>query len=134
MDHGSVFRRPPLACSKLASIGYLLVSRCRSRHPDAAIIVPPRSTMVPIEAAETAPTRRDRHLRDIAEHGRTARQVTSGYTRRARAGTAVPRLKLVIGDALRSQADERRATDVEVAIHVLDRMLDLGRPNSARIA
>ena len=40
----------------------------------------------------------------------------------------------MIGDALRSHADERRATEVEIAVHVLDRMLDLGRPSSVRIA
>ena len=105
-----------------------------SRHPDAAIIVPPRSTAVPSEAAEIAPTQRDRHLRAIAEHGRMAWQAASGYTRRARAETAMSRLERVIGDGLRSHADERRATEVEVAVHVLNRMLDLGRPNSVRIA
>ena len=51
-----------------------------SRYPDAAIIVPSRSTAVPSQAAETAPTQRDRHLRAIAEDGRMAWQVTSGYT------------------------------------------------------
>ena len=105
-----------------------------SRHPDAAIIVPPRSTAVPSEAAEIAPTQRDRHLRAIAEHGRMAWQAASGYTRRARAETAMSRLERVIGDGLRSHADERRATEVEVAVHVLNRMLDFGRPNSVRIA
>ena len=105
-----------------------------SRHPHAAIIVPPRSSAVPREAAETAPTQRDRHLRAIAEHGRMAWQVASGYTKRARAETAMSRFKRVIGDALRSHADERRATEVEVAVHALNRMLELGRPNSVRIA
>ena len=42
------------------------------RHPDATVIVPPRSTAVPSEAAETEPTQRDRHLQFIAEHGRAA--------------------------------------------------------------
>ena len=32
------------------------------RHPEAAVIVPPRATAVPSEAAESAPTQRDRHL------------------------------------------------------------------------
>ena len=105
-----------------------------SRHPDAAIIVPPRSTAVPSEAAETAPTQRDRHLRAIAEHGGMAWQAASGYTRRARAETAIARFKRVIGDGLRSHDDDRRAIEVEVAVHVLNRMLDLGRPNSVRIA
>ena len=46
----------------------------------------------------------------------------------------MPRFKRVIGDALRSHADECRATEMETAVHVLDRMLDLGRPDSVRIA
>ena len=50
------------------------------RHPEAAIVVPPRSTAVPSKTAETEPTRRDRHLRRITEHGRVARQKASGYT------------------------------------------------------
>jgi hypothetical protein len=37
-----------------------------TRHPDAPVIVPPRSTAVPSSAAETAPTQRDRHLQFIA--------------------------------------------------------------------
>jgi len=42
------------------------------RHPEAAVVVPPRSTAVPSETAESAPTQRDRHLQHIAEHGRMA--------------------------------------------------------------
>ena len=52
-------------------------------HPEAAIIVPPRSTAVPGKTAETAPTQRGRHLHSIAEHGRAAWQKASGYTKRA---------------------------------------------------
>jgi hypothetical protein len=48
------------------------------RHPEAAVIVPPRSTAVPSETAATAPTQRDRHLQCIAEHGRAAWQKASG--------------------------------------------------------
>jgi len=105
-----------------------------ARHPQAAIIVPPRANAVPSETAETAPTQRDRHLQQIAEHGRMAWQKASGYTKRARAETSMARFKQVIGDGLRSHTDERRAAEVEVAVHVLNRMLELGRPNSVRIA
>ena len=104
------------------------------RHPEAAIIVPPRSTAVPSQTAETAPTQRDRHLQFIAEHGRTAWQKASGYTKRARAEAPIGRFKQVIGDGLRSRTDGRRATEVDVAVHVLHRMLELGRPISVRIA
>jgi hypothetical protein len=104
------------------------------RHPEAAIIVPPRSTAVPSETAESEPTQRDRHLRFIAEHGRRTWQRASGYTKRARVEAAVARWKQVIGDGLRSRTDECRATEVDVAVHVLNRMLQLGCPSSVRIA
>jgi hypothetical protein len=39
----------------------------------------------------------------------------------------------VIGDGLRFRKDERRATEVAIAVHVLNRMLELGRPISVRI-
>ena len=104
------------------------------RYPAAAVIVPPRATAVPSEMAETEPTQRDRHLQLIAEQGRMAWQKASGYTKRARVETAISRYKRVIGDRLRSHMDERRATEVDVAVHVLNRMLELGRPKYVRIA
>jgi hypothetical protein len=42
--------------------------------------------------------------------------------------------KQVIGDSLRFHSDEARATEVAIAAEVLNRMLDLGRPNSVRVA
>ena len=101
------------------------------RHPAAAIIVPPRATAVPSETAETAPTQRDRHLRHIAAHGRRAWQKASGYTRRALAEAGIGRWKQVIGDGLRAHKDECRVTEVDVAAYTLDRMLELGRPNTS---
>ncbi len=96
--------------------------------------MPPRSTLVPSEAAATAPTQRDRHLQSTAKHGRAAWQKASGHTKRAHAETAIGRFKQVIGDGLHSRTDERRATEVNVAVHTLNRMLELGRPISVRIA
>jgi hypothetical protein len=84
--------------------------------------------------AETEPTQRDRHLQFIAKHGRMAWQKASGYTARARAETVIGRFKQVIGDGLRARNERRRTTEVEVAVHALNRMLDVGRPNYVRIA
>jgi len=72
------------------------------RHPEAAVIVPPRASAVPSQTAESAPTQRDRHLQHIAEQGRMAWQKVSGYTKRARAEAAIARWKQVIGDRLRA--------------------------------
>ncbi len=105
-----------------------------TRHPEAAVIVPPRSTAMPSETAETAPTQRDRHLQHIAERGRAAWQNPSGYATRALAEAAIGRFKQVIGDGLLSRTHERRATEVGAAIHALNRMLELRRPIPIRIA
>ena len=70
----------------------------------------------------------------IAEHGRRAWQRASGYTKRAKAEAAIARWKQVIGDRLRAHTEERRATEVDVAVHVLNRMLELGRPTYVRMA
>jgi len=96
--------------------------------------VPPRATAVPSDTAATDPTQRDRHLQCITEHGRMAWQKTSGYNARAPAKAAIARWKQVIGDGLRSRKDERRATELEVAVHALNRMLAFGRPISVRVA
>jgi hypothetical protein len=104
------------------------------RHPEAAVIVPPRSGAVPSDTAETAPTQRDRHLRVIAEHGRMGWQKASGYNWRALVEADISRFKRVIGDALRSRTDGRQGTEVAVAVDALNRMLDLGRPEYVRIA
>jgi hypothetical protein len=75
------------------------------RHPEADVIVPPRSTAVLSEDVEATPTQRDRHLQSIAEHGRMGWQQRSGYTRRALVEASISRSKRVIGDALRLRTD-----------------------------
>ena len=105
-----------------------------ARHPAAAVVVPPRANAVPSEAAETAPTQRDRHLRCIAERGRMGWQKASGYNWRALVECDISRWKRVIGDGLRSQTDGRQASEVAIAADVLNRMLELGRPEYVRIA
>jgi hypothetical protein len=105
-----------------------------TRHPDAAVVVPPRANAVPSEAAETAPTQRDCHLQCIAERGRMGWQRASGYNDRALIEADISRWKRVIGDGLRSQTDGRQVTEVAIAAGVLNRMLELGCPKYVRIA
>jgi hypothetical protein len=61
-------------------------------------------------------------------------QRDSGYNQRARVEGQVGRWKQVIGDGLRFHSDEAQATEVAIAAAVLNRMLDLGGPNSVRVA
>ena len=103
------------------------------RHPDAAIIVPPRSTAMPSDTAQTNPTQRDRHLQGITSNGRAGWQKSSGYNKRSRVEAAISRFKQVMGNGLHSQTDARQDAEIAVAVHALNRMLEFGRPASVRI-
>ncbi len=70
----------------------------------------------------------------MVKGGRALSGSASGYSRRSKAEAAIARWKQVTGDGLRSCKDERRATEVEVAVYALNRMLDLERPSYVRIA
>ena len=98
------------------------------------VSVPPRSSAVPSETAATAPTQRDRHLRLIGERGRMGWQKASVYNWRALVDAGIGRWKRVIGDALRPQTEAQQATEVAVAVSVLNRMPEMERPNDVRIA
>jgi len=67
---------------------------------------------------------------DVGHHAAPCARAIALESARATIG----RFKQVIGDGLRSRTDRRRATEVDVAVHALNRMLELGRPISARIA
>ena len=58
----------------------------------------------------------------------------SGYNWRALVESDISRWKRVIGEGLRSQTDRRQASEVAIAADVLNRMLELGRPEYVRIA
>jgi hypothetical protein len=92
------------------------------------------NTILTVATADTEPTQRDGHIQAIAEKGRMAWQRDSGYNQRAGVEGQFARWKQVIGDGLRFHSDEARVTEVAIAAQVLNRMLDLGRPDSVRVA
>jgi hypothetical protein len=100
--------------------------------PEAAVVVPPRATAVPSPSAETDPTQRDRHLQIIAERGRMGWQKTSGYNARAGAEGTMSRYKRIIGDTVRSHSRPAQKVETRIAVTVLNRRLDLGRPETVR--
>ncbi|HYF89567.1 IS5 family transposase [Azospirillum sp.] len=106
----------------------------QQRHPAATVVAPPRVDAVLSATAAIAPTQRDRHIQTIAEVGRMAWQRTSGYNRRAGVESQMARWKGALGEALRFHCDQAQATEVAIGVIVLNRMLDLGRPNSVRVA
>jgi len=81
------------------------------RSPEAAVIVPPRSSAVPSDTAGTAPTQRDRHLQVISEHVRRRWQKASDYHWRALVEADISRFKRVIGRATLANGSTTRDVD-----------------------
>jgi hypothetical protein len=57
------------------------MTRLPRRHRPSAELIPPRSTAVPTETAQTAPTKWDRHIAIIAQQGRIGEAVNFGRGR-----------------------------------------------------
>ena len=55
------------------------------------VVIPPRATAVPSNAAGTTPSQRDRHLQLIRDEGRMGWQKAVGYSRRSLGETAMSR-------------------------------------------
>ena len=100
------------------------------RHPEAAVIIPPRATAVPNESTTT---QRDRHIVAIVEHGRMGWQCRSGYKRRSPVETAMYRYKTVVGRRLHARTLPSQRTEVKIGCNVLNRMTALGMPATVRI-
>jgi hypothetical protein len=95
------------------------------------VVIPPRSTAV-FSAELDSPTQRDRHLAMIAEQGRLAWQVATGYGRRSLVETTMGRYKALIGPRLRARGFAAQQSEAAVGVAVLNRMLAAGRPDSVR--
>ena len=104
------------------------------RDPAAAVSIPPRSTAVPSDTAETAPTQRDRHLRMIRERGRRGWQKAVNYGRRSLGEVAMMRYKTVIGRFLHARTLPTQKTEAAISCKVINVMIHLGVPVSQRIA
>ena len=103
------------------------------RDPAAAVIIPPRSTAVPSNTAETAPTQRDRHLQLIQERGRLGWQKAVNYGRRSLSEVAMMRYKTLIGCRLHARTMPTQRAEVSAGCKAINIMTRLGMPVSQRI-
>jgi hypothetical protein len=110
--------------------GQAVYDAVTERHPEAAVIIRPRSTGVP---GKTAISQRDHHLRTIAEHGRIGWQRSCGYCRRSLVETAMDRYKTIIGRRLHAWTLPNQQTEAKIGGNVLNQMTSLGMPVSVRV-
>ena len=101
-----------------------------AHSPGASVIIPPRKDAVLSSKGVTAPTQRDRHLLEIERAGRFDWKRTSGYYDQAHAENAFSRYKRTFGANLRAKRDEAQEREATLACALLNRLRELGRPQS----
>jgi Transposase DDE domain len=101
--------------------------------PGARVSIPPRQDAVLRPTAAISPTQRDRHLLAIESDGRCAWKRTSGYDAQSHAENAFSRCKRIFGDGLRAQREEAQERKASLACGLLNRMRELGRPQSSPV-
>jgi hypothetical protein len=101
-----------------------------AHSPGVRVIIPHRKDAVLSPTAATSPTQRDQHLLEIERTGRFKWKRTSGYYNQAHAENAFSRFKRTFGDRLRAKRDESQEREASLACQLLNRMLELGRPQS----
>ena len=84
--------------------------------------------------SKKAPLPRDQNLRRIRQVGRKAWKVESDYHRRSLAETAVFRFKIIFGNRLSTRTLNRQITETRIKAAALNRMTQLGMPDSYRVA
>jgi hypothetical protein len=104
------------------------------RDPSAAVNIPPRSTAVPSDTAEMAPTQRDWHLQMIQERGRLGWQKAVNYGCRSLGEVAMMRYKTLIGRRLHARTLPTQETEAAAGCKVINVMTRLGMPVSQRLA
>jgi hypothetical protein len=98
--------------------------------PGASVIIPPRKDAVLRRQVATSPTQRDQHVLVIERASRFDWKRVSGYYDQAYAENVFSRFKRTFGDRLRAKRDESQAREALLACALLNRMRELGRPQS----
>jgi hypothetical protein len=105
-----------------------------NHSPRAQVVIPPRKDAVLSPSAMTAPTQRDQHVSAIESKGRSAWKRASGYYAQSQAENAFSRFKQTFGGKVRSKRDESQEREAVLACVLLNRMRELGRPQSYAVS
>jgi hypothetical protein len=96
----------------------------------ARVVVPPDKTAT---IGGGLSRTRDRAVRRIRKVGRRQWRKEVGYHRQARVENAFFRLKTILGDRMRARGEEAQRVEAVIACNILNRMIELGRPESYAI-
>ena len=106
-----------------------------SRRGVKHITIPPRRNAKIWQHGNSKkqPLPRDQNLRRIRQIGRKQWKVESGYHQRSLVETAVFRFKVIFGNTLNTRTLPRQITEARIKVIALNRMTQLGMPDSYRV-
>ena len=104
--------------------------------PEVEILIPPRKNARIWQHGNSKAERlkRDENLRYIRKHGRQRWKDDSGYHMRSLAETAMFRLKTIFGNELSARLLETQTTQALIRCLALNKMTQLGMPESYQVA
>jgi hypothetical protein len=106
-------------------------------HGGKPVIPPDKSAVVQRRDINPALESRDQAIRRIEEMGMEGRKLWKqevDYHRRSRVETFMFRLKTLLGERLSSRKKATQITESTIKMHVLNRMLELGRPDIYKVS
>ena len=100
---------------------------------DIKIVIPPRRGAVPSDGAEGTWAQRNTTLETIRKVGRQGWQRESRYRRQGAVENLFFRYKCMLGNSLRACGYESQKREARNGCNVLNRMAELGKPESQAI-
>jgi len=101
---------------------------------DVVIVIPPRRSGVSAGPTEGLWGQREAALQRIRKVGRREWQKESGYRQQARVENGFFRYKSVLGGGLKARSSVAQTREAMIGCHILNRMAELGRPESYAVA
>lgn len=105
-----------------------------ARTEDVIIVIPPRRSAVSSEPTDGPWAQRDSALQRIREVGRQEWHKESGYRQQARVENGFFRYKSLLGGGLKERNSSAQTREAMIGCHILNRMTELGRPESYAVA
>ena len=96
------------------------------------VVIPPNTGFQ--AKKDTDPPQRLNNIRIIEDKGKVFWQRAKDYGRRAIAENTMHRYKAIIGNKLRSKNFKNQTIETQIAVQILNRMIDLGMPKSQKTA
>lgn len=113
----------------------VLEQHAEQQGTELAIAIPPRrgARLSQHGNAKGRPLARDQNIRGIRKVGRKRWKQENNYHRRSLAETTMFRMKTIFGDELSARCIENQGTEVFVRCQILNRMNQMGKPDSYNV-